>query len=115
MSPYFSYNEQKCPCCNEAMVDPQFMAKMVMIREKYGAPIYVNSWYRCAQHDKEVGGKGNHVTGRAIDIKCETSLERAVLMRIAIDHGIERIGIGKTFLHFDIVKDHPTPRFWVYS
>jgi len=41
------------------------------IREEYGHPIMVNSWYRCIRHNKHVGGTFGslHMTGRAMDIR----------------------------------------------
>lgn len=101
---YFSRREIECGCgCGEAYVDPTFLDIMNDIRDKYGSPIIVNSWYRCEAHDKSIGGKGNHTTGMAVDIKVGSSKERKRLILVADRTGITRIGIGSNFLHLDIM------------
>lgn len=44
------------------------------IRERFGAPIIVNSGYRCPELNKAVGGvpKSRHQDGIAADIRCLT-------------------------------------------
>ena len=43
-----------------------------VLRDRYGAPIIINSGYRSPQLNKRVGGvaTSNHVTGCAVDIRC---------------------------------------------
>ena len=45
------------------------------IRERFGAPIVVNSGYRCPDLNKAVGGvpKSRHQVGKAADIRCLTN------------------------------------------
>ena len=111
---YFTYNEMKCPCCGIAISDPEFLMVMDNIREEVGKPLTINSWYRCEKHDKELGGKGAHTTGRAADIKCLTSGDRYDILRAAYGEGVKRIGVGKTFIHLDLVDDYPQEMAWVY-
>ena len=51
-------------------------SRMDEIREGYGKPIYVNSWYRCKELNAEVGGAENskHLTGLAVDIRYDKDL-----------------------------------------
>jgi len=116
MTHYFSMDEIRCPCgCEGLVVDAAFLEIMNAIRAEFGKPMIVNSWYRCEKHDEEIGGKGRHVTGKAGDFRCHHSLTRWQLITLALAHGINRIGIGATFLHFDVDEDAPTPRIWVYN
>lgn len=41
------------------------------LRERFGAPIYINSGYRCPAVNRAVGGVDNsyHLQGRAVDIR----------------------------------------------
>jgi len=115
MSEYFSEDEIRCSCgCGKIVVDEDFLATMDAIRIEFGQPMGVNSWYRCEEHDKAIGGKGRHVTGKAGDFACHHSLTRWRLITLALAHGINRIGVGSTFLHFDVDEDAPTPRIWTY-
>lgn len=59
---YFTRNEMKCKCCrqlpDEALMNCEALADNVLdpVREKFGRPIRVNSFYRCQKHNKAVGG-----------------------------------------------------------
>ena len=50
------------------------------LREAYGKPICVNSWYRPSALNKAVGGVKNsqHLTGQAVDIRPVRSVELGV-------------------------------------
>ena len=50
-----------------------------VLRDRYGAPIIINSGYRSPQLNKKVGGvsTSNHVTGCAVDIRC-SGAEQAI-------------------------------------
>ena len=113
---YFSLNEMQCTCgCDGLIVEPNFLDIMNLIRADFGRPMKVNRWYSCPTHDAELGGKGNHPRGMAADIACVHSLTRYHLMTLAEKHGIQRIGVGRTFLDMDTIPDAPTPRIWVYN
>ena len=74
---WFKEMELSCKCCGllppfareniEALVEDV----LDPLRERYGKPIVVNSGYRCAKHNKEVGGVANsqHLRGEAADIR----------------------------------------------
>ena len=51
-------------------------SRMDEIRESYCKPIYVNSWYRCKELNKAVGGAKNsyHMSGLAVDIRWDKDL-----------------------------------------
>ena len=50
-----------------------------VLRDRYDAPIIINSGYRSPQLNKRVGGvsTSNHLTGCAVDIRC-SSIEQAI-------------------------------------
>lgn len=61
------------------------------IREKWGAPIIVNSGYRCPLLNKKVGGvpTSQHVKGEAADITAGSPAQNNRLFKTIIDSGIE--------------------------
>jgi len=115
----FNRDEFVCPCCR-AFVDSlafrAFVARLQYAREQAGIPFVITSGYRCAEHNKAVGGKGDssHLKGLAADIRAQTSLERFKIIDGLIRAGLTRIGIAKTFIHVDISTDKPQRRMWVY-
>ena len=112
---YFGMEEFRCKCCGstgspQAVANIEALVENVLdpAREKLGAPIVVNSGYRCPRHNAAVGGVTNsqHMKGEAADIvpvnseklKVKSDLER--LKQIIIDNGRydQLIDYG-TFLH----------------
>lgn len=111
---FFSYNEMKCPCCGECHMDSFFMHLLDKLREACGQPLPARG-YRCPTHDKEVGGDGNHPTGKAVDIACTNSHLRFLIIYYAIHLGFTRIGIYNNHIHLDIcgLEDgKPTEVIW---
>ena len=66
----FAYSEMVCPCCNVAVMDENFMKLLQKLRDEVG-PLRINSGYRCAKHNKAVGGyfRSAHLAGKAADIR----------------------------------------------
>lgn len=94
-------------------MDPHFMGKLVALRRELGFPLHITSGYRCAKHNKDIGGKAasKHIMGRAVDISLTMSEPDQIrLVRAAIEHGLHGMGIAKTFIHLD---DY-SPRLWGY-
>ena len=103
---YFGMEEFRCKCCGstgspQAVANIEALVENVLdpAREKLGAPIVVNSGFRCQKHNLAVGGVTNsqHMKGEAADIRC-ADLRR--LKQIIIDNGRydQLIDYG-TFLH----------------
>lgn len=74
LSPHFNASEFRCKCgCGKIMLDA---ALIQLLEQLFGAlplsKINVVSGYRCAKHDKAVGGRGagSHVEGYAADVRC---------------------------------------------
>lgn len=105
MSKYFSPSEfEKCnPSCSIEDMDGGFLDLLDEVREKAGIPLVLNCAYRTKAHEKKMGRSGNsaHTRGKAVDIRCNTSSNRYKIVKAALECGICRIGIGKTFVHLD--------------
>lgn len=67
---HFSRKEFACSCCGEAVINPQLLIGLELLREYVGKPIVVTCGYRCPRHNAEVGGVENsyHTKGMAADI-----------------------------------------------
>lgn len=117
---HFKLDEFKCPCCGENKIKPEFVTLLNNIRERAGVPMKVTSGYRCLTYDTSLGGKGNHPTGYAADIHIANSYMRHYILEAAYHLGVERIGVGKNFVHLDILDqymqwDVPAPVTWTYN
>ena len=86
-----------------------------VLRDRYDAPIIINSGYRSPQLNKRVGGVGtsNHLTGCAVDIHCsgiEQAIEYAAILieysnEIKQDYDelfIEKNKYGRYWVHFAV-------------
>jgi zinc D-Ala-D-Ala carboxypeptidase len=121
--PYFSQAELQCRCgCEQAKMQPEFMQKLIALREYLNFPLPVTSAYRCAKHNQVVsstGVNGPHTTGRAVDIAI--SGEKAfVLMTAAKQFGFTGIGMkqhgphGSRYVHLDDLTI-ARPMVWTYA
>ena len=104
-SKYFKPREfEKCtPSCSIPDMDEGFLALLDKVRETAGIPFLLSCAYRSVEWDKAHNRTGNsaHTRGKAVDIICHSSATRMKIVKAAIECGITRIGIGKTFIHID--------------
>ena len=105
MSRYFSESEfKKCvPSCSIEDMDGAFLSLLDEVRERAGIPLVLNCAYRSSSWDKSKGRSGNsaHTRGKAVDIRCNTSATRFKIVKAALECGVRRIGIAKSFVHLD--------------
>ncbi len=105
--------EFECPCCGKNLIDESVVTKIDLIRTELGVPLRINSGFRCAKHNKEVGGKSNsmHLLGYAIDVSILnlTPQKKLEFLELALKY-FNGIGISKSFFHLDIGDR----RLWVY-
>ena len=99
-------------------MDLDFLRKLDEAREIVGIPFKVNSGYRSVNYNKKVGGVSNSshikIPCCAADIHANTSRDRFLIMSAAIKVGINRIGIGKNFIHLDTDKTKSQDVTWHY-
>ena len=111
---YFKMKEFECSdgCVMPASVRENIEALVENVldpaRERLGMPIRVNSGYRCAKHNRKVGGvaASQHLLGEAADVvpvnsekgKVKSELER--LVRIIKEQGaFDQLIVYPTFVH----------------
>ena len=75
LSPHFNISEFRCKCGkeHETLNNPELIEKLEKLFTALKcSKIIVTSGYRCAAHDKNVGGSGTgqHTLGNAADICC---------------------------------------------
>lgn len=125
---YFTLDELKCKCgnCSSTGLEmkPDFMNKLVMLRESCGIPLIITSAYRCSAYNEKVSDtsiNGPHTKGKAVDIKCFGNDSHLVLQKAMIV-GFSGIGIKQKglcedrFIHLDtLIKEDGFPRPWTWS
>lgn len=118
LSENFSSTEFDCHgsgCCSSTLVDDKLVTYLQQIREHFGKPVNISSGYRCATHNKNVGGAtgSRHAKGQAADIYI-TGVTPAEIAKYAESIGILGIGLYETnkdgfFVHVDT---RTTKSFW---
>jgi len=115
---YFKEEEFRLcsPSCSLQDMDQSFMITLDALRALAGIPLTLNCAYRSVEHDKARGRSGNsaHTRGLAADIRCNSSATRMKIVKAALDLGIRRVGIGKTFVHVDTDPSLPQGVIWHY-
>lgn len=88
-------------------MNKEFLLLLSNIRKELGRAMIINSGYRTKSHNEKVGGSPNssHIKGLAVDVHVPDNQFRLELVRLALKHGIRRIGIYKTFVHLDVDSD----------
>ena len=91
------------------------LTRLDKARELSKTPFVINSGFRTAEHNKEVGGSktSSHLKGGAVDISCTNSSQREKIISALIIAGFQRVGIAKTFIHADTDKSK-SPAIWLY-
>lgn len=113
---HFNISEFDCKHCGSNKMKESFLYKIDAARHIAGIPFVITSGYRCAEHNKAVGGTNDsaHVYGYAADIYIPDSYHRYKAIYGLINAGFTRIGIGKDFIHADNDPNKPGFVVWVY-
>lgn len=112
-SPRFSL-ATAVPACSADDLSPSLVRVANQLYDLH--PFHVNSAYRSRQWDLLKGRSGNssHCKGYAMDIRVVDHRERLRFLGELIRLGVTRIGIAKTFIHFDVDPDKPSS-VWLYD
>ena len=117
-SKYFKEDEfNRCsPSCSLQDMKQTTISKLDTARDVAGIPFVLTSAYRSPEHARSKGrsGTGAHTVGRAIDIRCNTSRNRFLVVNALLKAGFKRIGVGKTFVHADDSETHDQEVSWLY-
>lgn len=107
---HFAKSEFRCKCgryCNGFPVEPEklLIEQAEIVRVHYGAPVYVSSGVRCAQHNANVGGVegSRHRRGKAMDFRVEGKSANTVLKYVKTLPNIRyAYAIDGSYVHMDI-------------
>lgn len=113
LSSNFKSTEFDChgsSCCSKTLIDEKLVEYLQKIREHFGKAITISSGYRCATHNKSVGGAtaSYHTKGQAADIVMN-GVTPAEVAKYAESIGILGIGLYSNFVHIDT---RTTKSFW---
>ena len=122
---YFTEEELACKGTDECDMHPEFMDKLIAVREDYNQPMIITSGYRHLAYNDTIGGAKNspHLYGRAVDIKVAGG-EALRLIKMALRHGMTGVGVkqrgdhDRRFIHLDDMPQsdtHPRPWIWSYK
>lgn len=123
LSQHFEWDEFHSDDWN-AEVDEQIDDRIIRlcenIRTAWNEPVIITSGVRTRAVNNRLVKEGkaspnsSHLKGLACDIYCTDSRLRWKAVNSLIAHGVKRIGIGRTFIHFDVDKDKVQNVIWTY-
>lgn len=115
---YFEHPTFSLSGCVPACEYSDLSSELIEVANKLYArlPFEVNSAYRSVAWDRSKGRSGNssHCKGYALDIRCINHDLRRRYIAELLALGVKRIGIAKTFIHFDVDPDK-APSMWLYN
>lgn len=97
---------------------PELWNLLDKMREECGFPFIINSGLRTKEENdklKDSASDSAHLSGLAVDISIKDSIKRYKLVQVALNNGINRLGIADTFIHIDISPTHPKNVIWLYN
>lgn len=102
-------------CCSQTKIDKQLVTYLQTIRNHFGKAITITSGYRCATHNKSVGGasRSRHLQGTAADITVK-GVAPAEVAKYAESIGVKGIGLYDTDKdgHFVHIDTRTSKSFW---
>lgn len=105
----------KCEAC-AAQLDvlvpsPSIMTRLQSIRDSVNKPIVVSAGVRCLAHNQAIGGAhdSRHLPAAAdaVDVECQDSGDRYLLVRAAIKVGVTFIEVCPSHVHLDMRPGFP--------
>lgn len=118
--PNFSQSEFTCPCCGEAKIERDLVAKLQKLRTLLGFSLPIVSGYRCPKYNDSLYGsqgkrlKGPHTTGRAADVAV-SGVHARLFLEASVEEfdgiGVKQHGDGR-FIHVDYGLGF---RLWTYD
>lgn len=103
--PNFAPAELACKHCGALRVHYDSLDKLQTLRKFWGAPLKINSAFRCAIHNERVGGAKDsyHPKGMAYDIQNGhwTGRHTASFIYWATKAGFRGFGLYSSFIHID--------------
>lgn len=109
--------ERATPSCSYTDMSESFLRQLDIARFLADVPFIINSAYRSYVYELERGrsGESAHVKGMAVDIHCIDSASRMKIVDGALAAGINRIGIGSTWVHLDVDLSKKNNVIWLYG
>lgn len=91
---------------------------LLELERRMGFELTINSGYRDPGHNEDVGGvsqsEHTHDPSDGADVFCQRSVTRFRMVKELLAMGVQRIGIGKTFVHVGVSAEHPRAVMWTY-
>lgn len=83
-------------------MNKDFLLKLDELRDKCNITLKINSSYRSPEYNRSIGGATGsfHILGRAVDIACNNSITRGIILKNALSMGLS-CGVYKTWIHVD--------------
>jgi|TARA_B100002052_G_C15887171_1_gene602080 zinc D-Ala-D-Ala carboxypeptidase len=99
-------------------MDLDFVRLIDEARETAGIPFKITSGYRTPTHNTSVGGSKTsshmNIPCNACDIAVPNSSARYKIIKSLLNVGVNRIGIGKNFIHCDTDSNKSQNIIWHY-
>ena len=113
------FDQPGLPGSGQKYMDLNLLILIDKMRHHSGIPYKITSAYRSQEYNDKLAKSSKnsaHIKGKAVDISAPTSKQKYLIIKSALNFGIERIGVGSNFIHIDIQEENekPTKVIWTY-
>ena len=94
------------PTSSRLQLDTLLLSVLDELEEVTGLDLRINSAFRPVSFEVSKGrpGSSSHCLGKAVDIYCYSDGMRYQIVKTALQLGVNRIGIYKSFVHLDVAS-----------
>ena len=114
---YFKAKEFTCDGveCFDKM-QPTTLDMLDKASELAKVPFTINSSFRTKEKNEAIKGAKNsaHLRGYAVDIKCNSSIDRFKIIEALLKAGYNRVGVASNFIHCDNDPSLAAGVIWLY-
>jgi uncharacterized protein YcbK (DUF882 family) len=99
-------------------IHPDLLDILQKLEAFIGFELTIVSGQRDVEHNDQVGGvkdsEHTYNPAEGVDVLCRQSITRFKMVKWLLSNGVQRIGIGNSFIHIGIADDKPQFVMWDY-
>jgi hypothetical protein len=94
-----------------ASLNPTFQETLTRISAKLPFPLYITEGVPASKEGSHVR-ESEHFEGLGVDVRVKGGWERYMVVKVALEEGIKRVGVYNAHVHLGASESLPSPVVW---